>query len=389
MNNLPQLEIYIHIPFCVRKCLYCDFLSYPSTQKERRDYVIRLCEDIRAKKDLALEYVVSTVFIGGGTPSLLEPDQITEIFMALRDTFCFVESPEITIEANPKTFDEKKLKTWRNLGINRLSIGLQSANDNELKLLGRIHTYEDFRAAFEMARIAGFDNINVDMMIGIPAQTMQSLKKTLSEGISYNPEHISVYSLIIEEGTPFYRIYGPQSATAGCDNTKQKGTLWDELPDENAERDMMHEATRVLLENGFEHYEISNFAKCGFACRHNIGYWERIQYLGFGVGAASLIKGCRYKNSEQINSDPHEKVGETESLSLEDEMSETMFLGLRMLKGVSLDEFKYKFNTSIQEAYPEAVEKNIKNGLLEIAHARIRLTKRGLDLANVVMSDFV
>ena len=258
------LELYLHIPFCVQKCKYCDFLSAPALAGERREYVESLCRQIRKYHELAKAYHVVSIFIGGGTPSLLESCQMERIAEAVRETFLLEEDVEFTIEANPGTLTMEKLETYRKLGVNRLSLGLQSADNDELKRLGRIHTYEEFLESFRLARQAGFGNINVDLMSGIPGQTLTGFEHTLQTVAELGPEHISAYGLIIEEGTPFYEMYGEK----GRERAQHAG----ELPDEETERKMYHRTREILEGYGFLRYEISNYAKPGFSCRHNLGY---------------------------------------------------------------------------------------------------------------------
>ncbi len=362
------LEIYIHIPFCVRKCNYCDFLSGPSTPEERQKYVESLCQKIRARRDLAEAYSVTSVFFGGGTPSLLETDLLEEIFAALRETFSLEEDAEITIEMNPGTVTAEKLGTYRRLGINRLSIGLQSADDGELKTLGRIHTFEDFLGTYRLAREAGFLNINVDLMSAIPGQTLTSWHKTLTRAADLGPEHISAYSLIIEEGTPFYDLYGPDAPAGQIPP----------LPEEDTERQMYYDTKEILESYGYHRYEISNYAKPGYECRHNLGYWDRVDYLGFGIGAASLFDHKRWVEG-----------GEPEELSQKDEMSEFMFLGLRKMQGVSRKVFQRSFGQSMDSVYGDVIADMEEKGLLEEADGYVRLTDRGIDISNYVMSEFV
>lgn len=368
---MKPLEIYIHIPFCIRKCKYCDFLSAPSCPKERSDYVEGLCEKIRSYGEFAKAYRVVSIFVGGGTPTVLEVEQMKEIFDAVHEVFTLTEDAEITIEMNPGTVTEEKLQMYRSLGINRLSIGLQSVNDNELEALGRIHTYQEFLATYSMAREAGFENINIDLISAIPHQTVESWKSTLHTICELNPEHISAYSLIIEEGTPFYERYG-------------EGKCEDELPSEEDERQMYHDTLEVLASYGYNRYEISNYSKPGYECRHNLGYWSRTEYLGIGIGAASLIGNERWSQGMTLNEEM-----EVETLSRENEMEEFMFLGLRKIKGVSLAEFERVFGVSMQEVYGSVLNEMCKKSLLEIADEFVRLTEAGIDVSNYVMSEFL
>lgn len=366
---MKPLELYIHIPFCIMKCKYCDFLSAPASERERAEYVESLCSKIRSYAELAEIYRVTAIFVGGGTPSILEAEQMGSIFTAIKETFqmeAFKERGiEVTIEMNPGTVTKEKLSVYKEIGINRLSIGLQSADNRELAALGRIHTYEEFLNSYYMAREVGFGNINIDLMSAIPHQTRESYEKTLRMAAELAPEHISAYSLIIEEGTPFYEMYG-------------EGRNSSDLPDEDTERLMYEDTKRILKEYGYHRYEISNYAKQGFECRHNLGYWERTEYLGIGTGAASLINNRRFIEG-----------GEPEILSREDQMAECMFLGLRKMEGVSKQRFKEEFGNSLEEIYGEVIEDMKEKELLEEHGDYVRLTERGIDISNYVMSGFL
>lgn len=291
IRNKKELELYIHIPFCVKKCAYCDFLSGPQDKETIEQYVVSLLNEIHAhgsNVDLVASYEVTTIFFGGGTPSILEESQIKQVMEALYDVFQIKQDAEITIEANPGTVTREKLDTYRACGINRISFGLQSASNEELKLLGRIHTYEDFLESFYLARDCGFYNINVDLISAIPKQTLVSWEETLQNVINLNPEHISAYSLIVEDGTPFAKVYGE-----GCPGEK-------DLPNEEEERKIYYRTDELLKAAGYHRYEISNYAKEGKECRHNLGYWERKEYLGIGLGSASLINNVRYSNTSDL-----------------------------------------------------------------------------------------
>lgn len=380
-RNMKPLEIYIHIPFCVKKCNYCDFLSAPSTEAERQSYVESLCEKIRSYKEIAKAYRVVSVFLGGGTPSILTSEQMRAIFSALYDTFSLGEDAEITTEMNPGTVTEEKLETYKALGINRLSIGLQSVNDEELRLLGRIHTYQEFLDTYHMARKAGFENINIDLISAIPGQTVESWKKTLRTVAELEPEHISAYSLIVEEGTPFYKLYGENSEedTRECGSTETETVRQvPKLPDEDAERQMYQDTKEILSAYGFHRYEISNYAKEGYECRHNLGYWERTEYLGIGTGASSFMDHKRWTEGE-----------EAEILSRQDEMEECMFLGLRKIRGVSKRQFELEFGEPMEKIYGTVIEKMKAQGLLLEDEESLRLTEKGLDVSNYVMSEFL
>lgn len=362
---MKELELYIHIPFCVKKCNYCDFLSGPASGRERQRYVEGLQKRIRSYGALAESYYVTSIFLGGGTPSVLEAGQTEEIFGAVYDTFRVNRDAEITTELNPGTVTKEKLLVYRKLGINRLSIGLQSADNRELQRLGRIHSWEDFLLTYQLARQTGFKNINIDLMSAIPCQTMETYERSLRLAAGLGPEHISAYSLIIEEGTPFYERYGG-------------GRYAEELPDEETERQMYVRTKEILETYGYYRYEISNYAKKGFACRHNLGYWNRTEYLGIGTGAASFMNHCRWTEGE-----------DAAELTEEEEMEEFMFLGLRKMEGVSYADFQKSFGRTLGSVYCSIVRKLTGQGLLIEENGRLRLTERGIDVSNYVMSEFL
>lgn len=369
-----SFELYIHIPFCVRKCAYCDFLSAPGSEEAKASYTEALLREIEAVKIEKRE--VSSIFVGGGTPSALSPSLMGDIFEKIHKSFSVAPDAEITIEANPGTLSKEKLFLYRNVGINRLSLGLQSPEAAELKSLGRIHTYEEFLESFSLAREAGFQNINVDLMCALPDQTYEGWVRNLRKVAALHPEHISAYSLIIEEGTPF---------------AKRKLNL----PDEDTEYRMYEDTAGILAEYGYEQYEISNYAKKDLACQHNVGYWTRKEYLGLGLGAASLWGNQRFSNTSDFslylnNSGFPEKIrGDRDALSLEAEMSEFMFLGLRMTKGVSKAEFLEGFGVPIESVYGKVLDKYKSVGLLEETEGRIFLTRAGIHVSNGVMAEFL
>ena len=396
-----KLAVYVHIPFCVRKCLYCDFVSGAYGEETHKDYVNQLLREIdwffAEKADE--KYEISSIFFGGGTPSILPAEEVERILCKLKGRAEFAD-PEITIEVNPGTVtgpeEAGKLTKYRDAGINRISIGLQSANDKELQILGRIHTYEDFLQTYEEAVKAGFDNINVDILYAIPGQKYASFEDTVRKVASLKPKpaHISAYSLILEEGTPFYET---DFHALGLD-----------LPDEEEERKMYRGVAEILSKYGYGQYEISNYALPGKECKHNCAYWLREEYAGFGVAAASLIRASgaefledtdfRYRNTsvleKYLQANSYEELKslreETETLSPKEQMSETVILGLRMNRGVCNDAFLKCYGKTVREAFPEAVEKHIANGLLlENENGDISLTDYGRDLGNYVMSDFM
>ncbi|MBR4026931.1 MAG: oxygen-independent coproporphyrinogen III oxidase [Lachnospiraceae bacterium] len=379
-----NLELYVHIPFCMKKCSYCDFLSFPASEELQADYVKALVQEINAYGKKMTDYEVSTIYIGGGTPSWLDEHQLCYILENIYQSFSIQKEAEISMECNPGTITKKKMQKYRNAGINRLSIGLQSANNEELKLLGRVHTFEQFLKTYELAREADFSNINVDLMSGIPYQTTEKFLETLEKITNLEPEHISAYSLIIEQGTLFYEKYQ-------CDIEKrEKGHTPNALPTEEEEY-RIYKATQDFLKMaGYEQYEISNYAKKGFACKHNIGYWTRENYLGLGLGSASLIENVRYTNRSDLSAYlKNPTCGTATVLSRKEQMEEFMFLGLRMNCGVSRADFKAQFGISIDAIYKKVLEELHQEGLLERSAGRIYLTEKGQDIANYVMAKFL
>ena len=373
------MELYLHMPFCVRKCAYCDFLSFPSGAKTQRMYAKRLMEDIGVMGKRYGEIPVETIFIGGGTPSVPDSGLIVEIMEHVRHAFHVADGAEISMEANPGTVTREKLTDYRKAGINRLSFGLQSANDREVKLLGRIHTWAEFLESFTLARECGFANLNIDLMSALPGQTCESWKETLSRVTDLDPEHISAYSLIIEEGTPFGERYGSEEGRKL-------------LPDEDSEREMYHETKRFLKDCGYERYEISNYAKPGRECRHNIGYWTGVPYLGLGLGASSYLDSCRFTVNPDMKQYLEEKPGmfaDIEKLTKKDMEEEFFYVGLRMTAGVSLSEFERRFGISAKEVYPGLMETFVKEKAARFEGDRFVLTDYGLDVSNYIMAQFL
>ena len=363
------MELYLHMPFCVRKCAYCDFLSFPSGAKTQRMYAKRLMEDIGVMGKRYGEIPVETIFIGGGTPSVPDSGLIVEIMEHVRHAFHVADGAEISMEANPGTVTREKLTDYRKAGINRLSFGLQSANDRELKLLGRIHTWAEFLESFTLARECGFANLNIDLMSALPGQTCESWKETLSRVTDLDPEHISAYSLIIEEGTPFGERYGSEEGRKL-------------LPDEDSEREMYHETKRFLKDCGYERYEISNYARKGYACRHNLGYWSRRDYKGFGLGASSLLNSVRSTVQEDLTEYLRGNfAGSNEHLSEQDIREEYFFLGLRKMEGVDPGPYR--------EHYEKLLEELQKQQLLQEKNGKICLTDYGIDVSNYVLAQFL
>lgn len=382
MNKQQDRGVYIHVPFCVKKCAYCDFLSFPANQTIYRDYVAALIREIQSF-DKKIDNI-SSIFIGGGTPSVLEGTFIFNIMEALYNKFLIRDDAEIAIECNPGTINKNKVSIYKEAKVNRISFGLQSASDELLARIGRIHTYKDFLLSYEYAREAGFCNINIDMMSALPGQTLAMYIQDIQKIVKLSPEHISAYSLILEENTPLYEHIA----------------AYPSLPDEEIERFMYYDTKKILLENQYHQYEISNYAKGGYECRHNKLYWERGDYIGFGLGAASLIKGVRYKNTENIETyikkaGKESIVCEQEILTKKDCMSEFMFLGLRESKGVCANDFKAQFGVSIYEIFGNVLQKHIDQKLIysyfldggkQIWYA---LTDYGVDVSNYVFSEYL
>lgn len=380
-----SLELYVHIPFCVRKCEYCDFLSAPAGADTQQEYVRNLLLEIEQKGVRCTDYEVTTIFFGGGTPSILKAGWIADILNAIHRNFKVRKDAEITIECNPGTLTFEKLSIYKSAGINRISVGLQSASDAELRELGRIHTYEDFLKSYDLIRKKGFSNVNIDLMAALPGQTLKSYEQTLRRVLALKPEHISAYSLIIEEGTPFYEKYEADELL------REKGEKPQMLPSEETERLMYERTKELLLAHGYERYEISNYARRGYVCRHNIGYWRRENYLGFGLGSASLLENERFHNTTDLT----DYLGgdylayEQEKLDKKSQMEEFMFLGLRMTDGISTECFRQIFGLTVELVYGPVLEQQIADQLLRKEDGRIFLTERGLDVSNYVMAQFL
>ena len=451
------LSLYIHIPFCIKKCNYCDFLSAPAGEEMQGEYVCALLHEIEYWGKLLSGAPIKSVYIGGGTPSVLPEELMTKILYKLKKAFPYMlkienttgqekkfhdseaevkmpeeaerkgkvsevtvpeaVEPEISMEINPGTVTEEKLKTYRQAGINRLSIGLQSADKEELKLLGRIHTYEDFLETYQMARVQGFANLNIDLISALPGQKLESWQGTLEKALGLEPEHISAYRLIIEEGTPFYETYFAHEEL---------------LPDEETDRAMYALTKSMLYEAGYERYEISNYSRKGKECLHNLVYWQRGNYLGLGLGSSSMIENIRFQNTASLKDyvnywtvgnakdgsiisihgktlsdfeghlvkeqEKYENLREVfeipsicrdvKCLSQKEQMEEFMFLGLRMMKGVSAKEFEAVFGKSIFDVYGRQIDKYKKLHMLTV-DGRIALTDRGVDVSNMILADFL
>lgn len=447
-NSLTEIEqimksisIYIHIPFCVKKCQYCDFLSAPADSRAQEVYLRALKQEIREQAARYREYEVQTVFIGGGTPTAVPCEKLCEVLKTVFTCYRVNPQAEISMEANPGTVTKEALLSYRKAGINRLSIGLQSTDDGELKLLGRIHTYRDFLQTYRWAQEAGFTNINLDIMSALPGQSVENYKKTLETVLSLRSQHISAYSLIVEEGTPFYEKYGQESEKLQATGEKQP-----DLPSEEEEREMYALTEKLLAAAGYHRYEISNYALPGRECRHNLVYWKRGNYVGFGLGAASMVENVRFENTrkmqeylaeyagvpsvepvsadaaqgdeqvlsneqefslredthseneqvlstwEDVNSRETQQIFQGENvhpLSPQEQMEETMFLGLRLTEGVSKAEFQWQFGVSMEQIYGEVIQENTAKGLLADEAGYVRLTREGMDLSNYVMAQFL
>lgn len=376
---MDKISLYIHIPFCEQKCLYCDFPSFARKDHLRKAYIEALNKEIINLREKHNNLEINTIFIGGGTPSVLESNEL-ECLLKEIAKLNMAKDIEYSMECNPGNLTEEKLEVMKKYGVNRISMGLQAKQDNLLKGLGRIHNYKTFKENFLLAKKVGFNNINVDLMFGLPNQRLNEWEETLREIISLDPAHISAYSLIIEEGTAFYNLY---------ENDKLK------LPTEEEERKMYHLAKKILEENGFNQYEISNYAKEGKECRHNLSYWNMDNWIGVGSAAASYINGKRIKNissvEEYINSinEKGEAVEEIINNSKNDNMEEFMFMGLRKINGIDENEFKNRFSMNINDVYGEILNKYIDEGLLIRESGRIFLSEKGIEISNIIMADFL
>lgn len=377
---MEALGIYIHIPFCERKCYYCDFNSYSGKKGMLGEYVEGLKKEILLIKGLVEEHEAATIFIGGGTPSLLSGGELEDLLRAIRGNVKVKAGAEISMEANPGSLSKENLKAYFGAGVNRLSIGLQACQERLLRKLGRIHSYEGFLSNLEEARRAGFENINVDLMYALPGQRMKDWESSLMQLGALEIPHISAYSLIWEEGTPLARL-------------KQNKLL--RPMEEELELEMFHRARVWLAEMGYRHYEISNYAKPGYECKHNIVYWRNQGYVGLGAGAHSYLNKSRYQNEDtiegylrSINKNVLPVSGKIE-LTVEDEISETMFLGLRMTDGIAIEDFIRRFGKSPLEIYPEILPRLEQNGLVKLDSKKISLSSRGIDLSNLVFQELL
>lgn len=377
---LKKLGIYIHIPFCSNKCYYCDFVSFPKFNSEMDKYIDYLLLEMEIYKKLLDEYTIKTIFIGGGTPSYIDEQIIVKILEYIYKNFDAKKVEEITIEANPETLNEDKINLYKQIGINRISIGVQSLSDKLLNAVGRRHTTKDFLKSYDLIRKAEFDNVNIDLMFGLPNQTVDDCIETLEEVIKLDVDHISYYGLILEEKTLMNRWYNEGKIV---------------LPDEDIERQMYHNGINLLRSNGYKHYEISNFAKEGFECKHNLLYWQIEPYVGFGISAHSNLNNKRfwnYKNFKDYYNMLDKRLAPVcgeEKIDKKMEMAEYLIMGLRLIDGINKDEFRNRFNQNVEDIYYDTLIKHQEGGLLSIDDERINFTAKGLDLSNIVYVDLL
>lgn len=377
---MKNMGLYVHIPFCKRKCLYCDFPSFGGMEEKFNAYAYALEQEIEKRGEKSLDYMVTSIFFGGGTPTVLSDELLSSLLERVKASFNIADEAEITIEANPGTMGEEKAMALREMGFNRLSMGVQAWQNHLLSILGRVHTIEEFQNNFKNARKAGFDNINVDIMFALPTQTFAEWKETLERITNLKPEHISAYSLIIEEGTPFYEKF-------------EKGELLE--TDEELDREMYHYAVAFLANKGYQQYEISNFAKHERESRHNKIYWQTTPYLGLGLGAHSYFRGSRFHNTYDLDKyilaegEINRLEEEHEMLSKKASMEEFMFLGLRLTEGVSFKVFSQRFGVKMKEVYNKVISDLLERNLLRQTKEGIALTERGIDLSNQVFTEFL
>ncbi|GFN34717.1 radical SAM family heme chaperone HemW [Tepidimicrobium xylanilyticum] len=377
---MKDLGLYVHIPFCSSKCFYCDFISFSNIDVEVPEYISYLIKEIELYESILEGYRIKTIFIGGGTPSYIDEEYIGRILNNIFKVYNTDRVEEITIEANPGTLNEEKLKAYMEYGINRISMGVQSLEDNLLRAIGRIHSSKDFYDSLDLLRKFGFNNVNVDLMFGLPGQCIEDCQNTLKEVIRLGVEHISYYSLIFEENTLMTKWYG-------------EGII--ELPNEDEEREMYHKGIEILKNNGYKHYEISNFAKMGYECKHNLFYWKLKPYIGLGLAAHSNINNKRYWNHNNFK-DYYDKLNENrlpiegeEIIDKNMEIAEYLIMGLRLVEGINKREFKNRFNVDVENIYGNVLKKYEAQGLLYMDDEWIRFTSRGLDLSNVVYVDLL
>jgi len=377
---LKEIALYIHIPFCIKKCFYCDFCSFDTMNNKIEDYFSALISEMEMQKEILNDYVVKTIFIGGGTPSMVSISEMDRLFRSLYKEFNISNEAEISLESNPGTLTEEKIRFYLDIGINRLSIGLQAWQNHLLKKMGRIHSQSDFIKNYTCARELGFNNINIDLMFGLPDQSFKDWEKTLKEVAALSPEHISAYSLKIEKDTRFFSLLESRKLI---------------LPNDEEDRKMYHHTISFLRENNYKHYEISNFAKGKNQCRHNMVYWNNEEYLGVGLGAHSYFNKSRYSNIEDV--DQYIAMLHRKSLpcafklstALKDEIEETMFLGLRKTEGIYTKDFTHRFGISPFKIYLKQLQDLEKKGLICMKEGNICLTLKGYDLSNQVLIEFL
>ena len=375
-----MLGLYIHIPFCVTKCKYCDFNSFKIDLNEKKKYLNYLGEEMKLYKEEIKNREIDSVFVGGGTPSILNENEINILFEKIKENFNIKSNAEITMECNPGTLTLNKLKAMKKSGVNRLSIGLQAVQNHHLKYIGRIHTFEEFEKNYHDAKQMGFDNINIDLMYALPNQSREDWMESLEKVVKLNPTHISAYSLILEENTELFKMYERDEFN---------------LLDENTDIEMYEYTINYLKSHGYNQYEISNYAKDNFECKHNVLYWKCEEYVGIGASASGYLNGIRYNNICEL--DNYEKMileGEKpieweEKLSIKDEIEESIFLGLRMNEGIQISDFKEKYNFDFEKEYKNEIEKLSKMELIEIDNNRMKLTQKGREISNSVFVEFI
>lgn len=375
-----MLGLYIHIPFCVTKCKYCDFNSFKIDLNEKIKYLNYLGEEMKLYKEEIKNREIDSVFVGGGTPSILNENEINILFEKIKENFNIKSNAEITMECNPGTLTLNKLKAMKKSGVNRLSIGLQAVQNHHLKYIGRIHTFEEFEKNYHDAKQMGFDNINIDLMYALPNQSREDWMESLEKVVKLNPTHISAYSLILEENTELFKMYERDEFN---------------LLDENTDIEMYEYTINYLKSHGYNQYEISNYAKDNFECKHNVLYWKCEEYVGIGASASGYFNGIRYNNICEL--DNYEKMileGEKpieweEKLSIKDEIEESIFLGLRMNEGIQISDFKEKYNFDFEKEYKNEIEKLSKMELIEIDNNRMKLTQKGREISNSVFVEFI
>lgn len=378
MMKNKKLGIYIHIPFCARKCNYCDFLSASETRETKERYLSLLDREMQLYKEIVSAREADTLFIGGGTPSFLETDLTDKLLCSVKKWIPSGNLKEFTVECNPNSVTEEKLNLYKEAGVTRISLGMQSACDEELKKLGRLHSVKEFEKTYELVRKHGFERVNIDVMAAIPGQTIESYKHTLEYVVGLSPEHISSYSLIIEEGTPFYEEYRENPPV-----------------DEDTDRQMYDLTKEILGRHGYHRYEISNYAKEGQECIHNLKYWQGGDYLGFGLGAASCMEHERWSNVRGLTDYEdricrgQKPIEQTEEISKEEQMAEFMFLGLRCMEGVSAERFEKKFHQSVEERYGKVLHKYENMSLMRLVNGNWQLTEQGIDVSNHIFADFL